>query len=163
MTRAARLGARRPARAHPPGSTAEVAVPTVLDLLDAACAAGASTPRALEVVGEGIGGRRGLALQQVSARLRLGAVWDEAWEGAPDELHPLATALRGSWEHGTPPAGALRSAAGAARVAAQAEALEAAGRLGVRLVLPLGLCFLPAFVLVGLVPVLLGMAGASLG
>jgi pilus assembly protein TadC len=30
--------------------------------------------------------------------------------------------------------------------------------LGVRLVLPLGLCFLPAFVLVGLVPVL-----ASLG
>jgi len=35
---------------------------------------------------------------------------------------------------------------------------QAAGRLGVRLVLPLGLCHLPAFVLVGLVPVLVSMA-----
>nr|WP_237728392.1 type II secretion system F family protein [Cellulomonas sp. APG4] len=132
-------------------------------MLDAACTSGAAAPRALEVVGAGIGGRRGLGLVRVAARLRLGASWDEAWEGADGALRPVRVALRGSWEQGTPPAGALRSAAGTARVEAQAEALEAAGRLGVRLVLPLGLCFLPAFVLVGLVPVLLGMAGASLG
>lgn len=160
MSRVARLGGHR-ARTGTAGP--EVAVPTVLDLLDSACASGAAAPRALEVVGAGVGGARGHALTRAALRLRLGASWDEAWYGAPDDLRPLVVALRGSWEHGSPPAGALRAAADAARVSAQAEALEAAGRLGVRLVLPLGLCFLPSFVLVGLVPVLLGMAGASFG
>ena len=41
--------------------------------------------------------------------------------------------------------------------------VEAAGRLGVRLVLPLGLCHLPAFILIGVVPVLLSTGVALLG
>jgi pilus assembly protein TadC len=39
----------------------------------------------------------------------------------------------------------------------------AAGALGVQLVLPLGLCFLPAFVLLGLVPMILSLAGNLMG
>ena len=35
----------------------------------------------------------------------------------------------------------------------------ATARLGVRIMLPLGLAFLPAFVLVGLVPLVLALAG----
>ena len=38
---------------------------------------------------------------------------------------------------------------------------EAAERLAVRLVLPLGLCHLPAFIILGIVPVVVG-AGADL-
>jgi len=41
--------------------------------------------------------------------------------------------------------------------ARRSAARTAAARLGVRLVLPLGACFLPAFVLIGLVPVLLAL------
>jgi tight adherence protein B len=43
------------------------------------------------------------------------------------------------------------------RHARRSSARTAAARLGVRLVLPLGVCYLPAFVLVGLVPVLLAL------
>ncbi|WP_418606028.1 hypothetical protein [Georgenia sp. SUBG003] len=53
--------------------------------------------------------------------------------------------------------------ASAPTTAGHREAQEAAARLGVRLVLPLGLCFLPAFVLLGLVPVVLAAGGAVLG
>jgi pilus assembly protein TadC len=41
-------------------------------------------------------------------------------------------------------------------------ATEAARRAGVRAVLPLGVCFLPAFVLLGIVPTLVGLAGSVL-
>ena len=78
-------------------------------------------------------------------------------------MTPAAQALRRSWEDGVAPGGALRAAADAARRERHARAIEAANRLGVRLVLPLGLCYLPAFVLVGLVPVLLSMGRGLLG
>lgn len=45
----------------------------------------------------------------------------------------------------------------------QAAARQAAARLAVHLVLPLGVCFLPAFVLIGLLPVLLSLGGGVLG
>lgn len=43
--------------------------------------------------------------------------------------------------------------------AARQLARGAASRLGVRLVLPLGLCYLPAFVLLGVMPVVAQLAG----
>ncbi|KAE8762071.1 secretion system protein, partial [Georgenia thermotolerans] len=57
----------------------------------------------------------------------------------------------------------LRRAAEAVRADRQRQAQEAAARLGVRLVLPLGLCFLPAFVLLGIVPVVVAAGGGFLG
>ncbi|WP_197024657.1 type II secretion system F family protein [Cellulomonas sp. KRMCY2] len=141
----------------------EVDVAVALDLLDAACAAGVSVPRALTAVGHAIGGERGASLVDVAVALGLGAPWPEAWEAGHPALRALGEALRPSWEDGVAPASGLRAAAEAVRRDRHARALEAAGRLGVRLVLPLGLCYLPAFVLVGLVPVLLSMAAGALG
>jgi hypothetical protein len=46
-----------------------------------------------------------------------------------------------------------------ARAATATHALAAAERIGVRAVLPLGLCFLPAFVAVGVVPVVAAALG----
>lgn len=141
----------------------ELELPVLLDLLDAACAAGASVPGALAAVGAAAGGVRGAALERAAGVLALGASWTEAWSGAPPAVVRVLAALRPSWEDGTPPSDALRGAAQSARRERHARALEAAARLGVRLVLPLGLCYLPAFVLVGLVPVLLSLAGRALG
>lgn len=135
----------------------------LLDLLDAACSAGASVPGALAAVGSAIAGERGAALSAAASRLVLGASWDEAWSGAERALEPVAGALRPSWEDGVAPAGTLRAVAAGVRRERRARELEAAGRLGVRLVLPLGLCHLPAFVLVGLVPVLVSMTTTALG
>jgi pilus assembly protein TadC len=58
---------------------------------------------------------------------------------------------------GAAPSDALRTAREELLHARSAAARAAAGRLAVRLVLPLGACFLPAFVLVGLAPVLIAL------
>lgn len=141
----------------------EVDVAVVLDLLDAACVAGCSVPGALAAVGAAAGGRRGRDLGTVAARLGAGAGWAQAWAGRDAALAPVAEALRPSWEDGVAPSGALRAGAATLRRERQAAALAAAGGLGVRLVLPLAVCHLPAFVLVGLVPVLVSVAGSAVG
>ncbi|MBT1678123.1 type II secretion system F family protein [Curtobacterium aurantiacum] len=64
---------------------------------------------------------------------------------------------------GVPAAGLLRRAAEDVRDEAAAEGLVAAERLAVRLVLPLGVCVLPAFVLVGVVPVVVGVLSSTVG
>ncbi len=56
----------------------------------------------------------------------------------------------------------LRSAAEEARRVARSDAQAAAARLGVRLMLPLGLCVLPAFFAVGVVPLMATVLGATL-
>ncbi|MFH5824961.1 type II secretion system F family protein [Georgenia sp. AZ-5] len=105
----------------------------------------------------------GPALRQAGAALLLGASWSEAWEGAPPGLGPLAQALEPAWVDGAAPGPLLRRAAAAVRADRHRQAQEAAARLGVRLVLPLGLCFLPAFILLGVVPVVLAAGGGLLG
>ncbi|WP_227994487.1 type II secretion system F family protein [Luteimicrobium xylanilyticum] len=151
----------------------------VLALVAAACRSGASVVRALDAVGTALAGPDGDALRATASRLALGGGWDDAWSadgpaprgrlargagrGGPDPdrrpgglgvAHVVGDALRPTWEHGSPPEPALRAAADRLRRDRAERSATAAGRLGVRLVLPLGLCYLPAFVLVGLVPVL---------
>jgi pilus assembly protein TadC len=135
----------------------------VLDLLASAVLAGADVPRALRVVGEVVGDETGEALVQAAAALGWGASWDAAWSPAPTAVRDATACLEASWTTGTAAAPVLRAAVDAGRRRRRRAGREAAARLGVRVVLPLGLCFLPAFVLVGLVPVLASLAGGALG
>ena len=148
-------GGGRSAVAPPADEPVDVAV--LLALLDAAIASGAGLPRALSAVGRAVGGPDGQALGRASAALVLGAGWDTAWAGVPARLLPVADCLAATWTTGSAPGPALRAAAAALLRERRTAAREAAARLGVRLVLPLGLCFLPAFVLIGLVPVLVSV------
>lgn len=143
------------------GAEGEVTVAVLLDLLDAACLAGAGVPGALAAVGAAAGGDRGRALERAAAALELGAGWGEAWAGSVDALAPVREALEPTWADGVAPGGTLRAVAATLRRERRTRALEAAGRLGVRLVVPLAVCHLPAFVLVGLVPVLVSLAGGG--
>jgi hypothetical protein len=134
----------------------------VVDLAAAALAAGASIPGALAALGEALG-EEGRPLRRAGSLLLLGAPWPEARAAVPDRLRVLADALEPAWVDGIPAGPLLRHAGDRIRAGQARAAEEAAARLGVRLVLPLGLCFLPAFVLLGLLPVLLstglGLAG----
>lgn len=129
----------------------------VLDLAAAALGAGASLPGALSALGEAL---EEPELGVVGRALLLGATWDEAWRApeapwcAPERLERC---LRPGWEDGASPAPLLRASAEAVRQGRQAADEESAGRLAVRLVLPLGLCHLPAFVLLGVVPVVVSL------
>ncbi|HLS62206.1 MAG TPA: type II secretion system F family protein [Ruania sp.] len=127
----------------------------LLDITRSAIVAGASVPGALGALAEALPPEQGRPLHRVVTALRLGASWTEAWQGAPAEQRDLRRALGPAWVDGVSPVPLLRQAAESIRARRTARAREAAARLGVRLVLPLGLCLLPAFVLLGLVPVLL--------
>lgn len=157
LTRAVRVVGRAP------GPAGQVEIGVLLELLGAAVRAGTSVPRALEAVGQAIGGPDGAALARAGAAVVLGAGWAEAWSGAPARLAVVHSALGLAWEQGAAPGEALRAAGEQLRSDQQAAARQAAARLAVHLVLPLGVCFLPAFVLIGLLPVLLSLGGGVLG
>jgi pilus assembly protein TadC len=91
--------------------------------------------------------------------LELGADSDEAWRIAKDspDLHAAASAARRSAESGAKLASAFERAAAQLRVDARTAAELRAQRVGVWSIAPLGLCFLPAFVCLGIVPVIAGL------
>lgn len=165
----------RPGRGRPvrrdagPETAGPVDAAVLLDLAEAALAAGASVPGALRALGRAnpraVGDRSSVAeaLDRAGSALLLGADWEEAFAGAPAPVLPLAEALQPAWLDGAAPGPLLRRAAAALRAGRHQQAQEAAARLGVRLVLPLGLCFLPAFVLLGVLPVVLAAGGQLLG
>jgi pilus assembly protein TadC len=136
-------------------------LPIAVDLLAAALRAGAPPARAAEVVGDALGGPLGQRLVRVGTALRLGIRPEEAW--APLTVIPGADRVRRaavrSADSGAAMTGALGRLAGDLRAARTAQAEAAAQRLGVLVVLPLGLCFLPAFLLTGVVPVVVAVLG----
>lgn len=130
----------------------------VLDLAAAALSSGLSIPGTLKALDVAIGGA---ARTQTANLLLMGATWEEAWEELPRDR--LREALRAAWTDGAAPVPLIQRSAQSLRLQRQRNAKEAAARLGARLVLPLGLCFLPAFILLGIVPVVAGAAGRLWG
>ena len=102
-----------------------------------------------------------LVLGRVGAASELGSepatAWRE-WVGHP-AYGPLARALIVTGESGSAVADRLDSVSKQLRDAARHQAIARAQRVGVALMAPLGLCFLPAFVCLGVVPVVVGIAG----
>jgi Flp pilus assembly protein TadB len=137
------------------------AAPAVLDLLGAALLAGLNPHQAVIRVAERAPEALRGDLSLAAAVLRLGGTPAAALRAAADrsgldELRAAAAALEVAERWGAPPAEALAARAeavrGRARLAAEAEA----GRAAVRLAFPLVLCFLPAFVLLTVVPTIAG-------
>jgi pilus assembly protein TadC len=139
-------------------------VTLLLDLLAAGTDAGLPLVRALEVLGGTADEQIRQGLATVTANLRLGTSWDTAWAGAAkvQRLLELHEALNLAARTGAPASALLTAEAAQLRRERKRLAEERAATLGVRLVLPLGLCFLPAFLCLGVVPVVLAMAGGLL-
>ncbi|WP_448809209.1 type II secretion system F family protein [Agromyces bauzanensis] len=112
-----------------------------LELLAIAMSGGASVERARDVVREAL-------------RSNAMATHDL---GASDAVIALAARA------GAPVAELLRAEAFRLRRVARAEGAARAAALGVRLMLPLGACVLPAFVLLGVVPLLVSVVSGTLG
>jgi pilus assembly protein TadC len=134
------------------------------DLLAACLKAGLPVSDAVRAVAGRMPGEGGQALRATAGLLALGADEARAWQPVADvaETAPLARAARRTARSGTELATAATSLANEVRVAASDECEERAQRAGVLIAGPLGLCFLPAFVCLGVVPVIAGLAG-SLG
>lgn len=137
----------------------------LLELAAAMLEAGSSLEHALEVLGEVCGGRMGNSLRTVVSALRLGADWNQAWAAARPEgrtivLAQLQSALSFAAATGAPSSALLSSQAQQLRNRSHREAEQRAASLGVKLVLPMGTCSLPAFVCIGVLPVLLALLPA---
>lgn len=146
---------RLPRRAAPPEPPD---VPLLLELVAAAVEAGLPAGRALDRALEAAPGVPDPGLVRVAAR----SSWadpETAWADVDDRWRALAEPLLLSARTGAPAAALLRSAAQQSRTDRRRAAEEAAARLGSLLVLPLGLCTLPSFLLLGVVPVVLTLAG----
>jgi pilus assembly protein TadC len=143
----------------------------LLDLLAAVLRAGAPVDQAIEAVASSVrdygGDRLRVAVEPLSVvgrLLRLGTEPQQAWavlDRLP-ELAPVAAAGRRCADSGARLAGALADTAEQLRAQHLQAALVRARRAGSWALLPLGLCFLPAFVCLGVVPVVLGVAGQVL-
>ena len=137
------------------GTEAALAV----DLLAACLVSGAPLERAVGSVAVAVGGEVSLALEALLAGLRLGAGTAEATlelERVP-ALVPLARALRRAASSGAPLAATLVRLADEQRSEVRWQAEARARRVGTLAALPVTLCFLPAFVLVGIVPVVISV------
>jgi tight adherence protein C len=137
------------------------AAPAVLDLLGAALLAGLNPHKAVLRVAERAPEALHEDLGLAAAVLRLGGTPAAALRAAAersglDELRAAAAALEAAERWGAPPAEALAARAEALRSRTRLHAEAEAGRAAVRLVFPLVLCFLPAFVLLVVVPTVVG-------
>lgn len=134
-------------------------LPLVLDLTAVALRAGLAPGAALALASGAIGGPLREQLARVAALSLLGSSPDDAWRelGSDDVLAPVARAVIRAGESGSALAGAFERAAVDARAARTHRAGRTTHRASVLAMLPLGLCFLPAFVCMGVVPVVVGV------
>lgn len=139
------------------------AMPLVCDLLAAAWAGGMAPHSALDVVAASAPGPAGRRLSEVAVRLRLGQSATAAWSCLDDDAADLVRVMVNAERRGTAVVDALKRLAVSQRSARRRTGEAAARSVAVRLVGPLGLCFLPAFVVLGIVPVVIGGLRPLLG
>ncbi|MCX0270017.1 type II secretion system F family protein [Nocardia zapadnayensis] len=160
-----RVRSRKPVAAADP-----VAIATLFDLLAACLRAGLPTAAALRAVAPAAADSLADRLQRVADLLALGADPAVAWAptesgGGPSapEFDALARLARRSARSGSSLAAAIGELAEERRTQVEEAATARAERAGVLIGGPLGLCFLPAFICLGIVPVIVGLAGGVLG
>lgn len=132
-------------------------LPPALDLVVAALDAGRPPALALAVVAETVDEPLRAELSAVAGRLEFGDpvdVWAQLGDDSP--LAPVGRAFRRAGISGAAVARVVQTVADELRRERRAERRERARRVGVRTAAPLGLCFLPAFFLVGVVPTVYG-------
>jgi hypothetical protein len=140
-------------------------LPLCADLMAACLAAGASPGEAAGAVGRCLEGQLGDALLRAGAELRLGGDPTQCWErfGGLPATRAMGRCLARASTTGVAPVAEMARLAADYRAAHARSALARARRAAVLATAPLGVCFLPAFLLIGVAPVVMGLAGAVLG
>ena len=167
---AVRARAGLPPRAHrlrPPSARGPdpLAVASSLDVLAVCLAAGMAVSTAAAAVAPSAPPRLARVLRRAADLLALGADPAVAWSTASDpaatvdtQTDALLRLARRSASSGAALADGVAELADQSRDDASHAATAAAERAGVLIAGPLGLCFLPAFVCLGIVPVVAGLA-----
>jgi pilus assembly protein TadC len=139
-------------------------LPALVELLAATLRSGASPGEGLGVVCDALPGPVADRLAGVRARLAVGIAPSEAWAPLADDpvLAPLGRALARAETTGASVVVTVERLADELEERELAPAEDRARGVGVRAAVPLGLCLLPAFILLGIVPTVAGLLGSLL-
>ncbi|MFC5994538.1 type II secretion system F family protein [Pseudonocardia hispaniensis] len=131
------------------------------ELLAVCLEVGLPVPVAVEAAAARLTGRSGTRLRRVAGMLQLGADPADAWRTADAvaALAVFARAARRSAVTGAALAQVARTEAARLRAELIDTARARSQRAAVLMTGPLGLCFLPAFLVLGIAPVVIGLAG----
>jgi hypothetical protein len=134
------------------------------ELLAVCLGAGMPVAAAVPAATGGLAGATGSRLRRVAGLLELGADPGDAWAVAEDlpTLAAFARAARRSAGTGSALAQVARAEGERLRAGLLDTAQARAQRAAVHITGPLGLCFLPAFLALGIAPVVIGLAGRAL-
>ena len=130
-------------------------LPHVVQLLAAVLRGGGSIEQALVQVARALPGPATDALRAAEGRLRVGAGPAQVWTdlAANPALAPLGRALARSAESGASVVDVMSRLSDELAREHRGEVEDLARSVGVRAAVPLGVCLLPAFLLLGIVPV----------
>lgn len=158
------LGAREPAHERRHREMVVRSLPQVVDLMAVTLASGASPSSALTAVADAVEGPVAAELRSAVHGLRLGRdpvrVWREL--ASRPGMAALGRAMARAVETGASVSDALHRLAEDLHASARLEGERKARTVGVRAAAPLGLCLLPAFVLLGVVPLVASTVSALL-
>lgn len=158
------LAGLRVAARHRPRDRADRSVALVLDLAAAALRGGRPVTDALTLAAPAASDAVRPDLLRVAGLLRLGADPARAWADLrAGPLAEVAAAAVRSSASGIRLADAFERAAVECRAESALAAATRAQRAGVAAMGPLSACFLPSFVCLGIVPVIVGIARSALG
>lgn len=133
----------------------------MLELLAAQLRAGLGLTGALQALGRALAHEERAisdALEHITLTLTVSADWQAAWDGYDHPLlRELARILAPAYSAGTPSSALLRHCAATYRLEERRAAERASAKLAVALVLPLGLCSLPAFICCGIIPIVISL------
>lgn len=153
-------------RAEPPGVRREReavrrGLPHVTRLLAVVLAGGQSVPTALGVVAEALPGPATAPLARARASLAVGVPPDRVFAelAVTPGLEPLGRALARSAESGASVTEVVARLTEQLAAEDRATVEDRARTVGIRAAVPLGLCLLPAFLLLGIVPVVAAALG----
>lgn len=153
------IGRVEPAEIRREREAAKAELPALVRLLSAALSSGAAPAEALVAVAAALPGPAAARLLPAASRLRLGADPEKTWRTLVDDpaLAPLGRALARAQATGAPVATTVERLADDLTRNARAEVEDRARAVGVKAAVPLGICLLPAFLLLGVVPVVGGL------
>lgn len=154
------LGRWRPAAVRGRDQALTAALPGLCTLLAVCLEAGLPLRNAVAAVAPTAGGPIGPVLRRLATSVVLGVPEEQAWRELGEvepALRNIAREVSHATDRGVAVAPVLRNHAIEARRVAHGTAQARARKVGVSSVVPLMVCFLPAFILVGVVPIVGGV------
>lgn len=129
-------------------------LPHLVRLLGAALRAGAAPGEGVRLVCTALPGPAAVRLAGIPDSLALGVDPVRVWASLADDeaLAPLGRCLARAHETGAPVVAAVERLADELQRTTQGQVEDRARAVGVKAALPLGLCLLPSFLLLGIVP-----------